>query len=163
MAGMSDGEAEFVDRMGLFMERVGGGRTMGRLYGWLMICDPPHQSLTELAAALEVSKASVSTIARQLQTAGMIERVPARDREHRYRITSGGWTQVLRIQLEGVRTGLETIEFGLSIVGDRPERRTRLEDSREFFLFGEFDTDALIRRWEEYRTRDRGADERSPG
>ena len=38
---MSPEEAEFVDRLGLFMEMLGGSRTMGRVYGWLLICDPP--------------------------------------------------------------------------------------------------------------------------
>ena len=45
---MSPEEAEFVDRMGLFFELSGGSRTMGRVYGWLLICDPPRQSLTQL-------------------------------------------------------------------------------------------------------------------
>ena len=67
---MSPEEAEFVDRLGLFMEMLGGPRTMGRVYGWLLICDPAQQSLTELAKTLAVSKASVSTVARQLQEAG---------------------------------------------------------------------------------------------
>ena len=74
---MSPDEAEFVDRMGLFFETLGAGRTMGRVYGWLMICDPPQQSLSGLAATLSVSKASISTVARQLQEGGMIERLPS--------------------------------------------------------------------------------------
>ena len=49
---MSPEEAEFVDRLGLFMEMLGGPRTMGRVYGWLLICDPAQQSLTELAKTL---------------------------------------------------------------------------------------------------------------
>lgn len=157
MADMSPDEREFVDRMGLFMEQVGGPRTMGRVYGWLMICDPPHRSLTELSTELGVSKASASTVARLLQQAGMIERFPAGSRQHRYRITPGGWTKVLRIQSAGVRMGRETLEFGLSVVGpDRPEQRARLEDTRDFFAFGEFDANELIRRWEDYRRRRSG-------
>jgi biotin operon repressor len=59
---------------------------MGRVYGWLLICDPPQQSLTQLADALSVSKASVSTVARQLQEAGMVERLPSPNRQHLYRV-----------------------------------------------------------------------------
>ncbi|GAA2852700.1 hypothetical protein GCM10010517_10440 [Streptosporangium fragile] len=159
MAEMSPKESEFVDRMGLVIERLGGPRTMGRIYGWLMICDPPHQSLTELATALGVSKASISTVARQLQEAGMIERFPAPNRQHRYRITPGGWARVLRVQLAGVRMGLETIEFGLSALGaDRPEQRALLEDSRDFFTFIESDANELTRRWERYRNTAHGHD-----
>jgi DNA-binding MarR family transcriptional regulator len=154
MVEITPDEGEFVDRMGLFLEKVGGTRTMGRVYGWLMICDPPHHSLTDLATVLSVSKASISTVARQLKEAGMIERFPAPNRQHQYRITPGGWTRVLQVQLAGVRMGLETLEFGLSVVGtDRPEQRARLEESRDFFAFSESDTNELIRRWEEYRKR----------
>ena len=96
---MSPEETEFVDRFGLFMEMLGGPRTMGRVYGWLLICDPPQQSLTELAQTLSVSKASVSTVARQLQQAGMIERLPSSSRQHLYRVTPGGFASVLGTQL----------------------------------------------------------------
>ncbi|MET8162403.1 hypothetical protein ABZT47_39100 [Sphaerisporangium sp. NPDC005289] len=147
-------EAEFVDRMGLIMERLGGTRTMGRLYGWLMICDPPDQSLTGLAATLGVSKTAVSTVARQLELSGMVERVPTSAREHRYRMVGGGWDQVMRVQLAIVRQSLDTLDFGLSIIGDdRPGQRGRLEDTREFFAFILQDSDGMFERWKEYRER----------
>ena len=92
-------ESEFVARMGLFFEMTGGPRTMGRLYGWLLICDPPQQSLSELTTALSVSKASVSTVARQLQDSGMIERLPSPSRQHHYRVTPGGFTTRDDVQL----------------------------------------------------------------
>ncbi|MFI6594767.1 GbsR/MarR family transcriptional regulator [Nonomuraea sp. NPDC050536] len=154
---MTPEEAEFVDRMGLLMEGFGGSRTMGRMYGRLMICDPPHQSLTELAAALGVSKASTSTAARQLQEGGVIERFPTPDRQHRYRLTPGGWTQVLRAQFAVVAHGLQVLEFGLSVVGDdRADARARLEESRDFLTFVERESNDLIRRWEDYRKEIRG-------
>src|SRR6516165_10142221 len=115
---MSLDEAEFVDRMGLFFETIGATRTMGRLYGWLMICDPPQQSLTELAATLSVSKASASTVARQLQEGGMVERLPSAARQHRYRITPGGFTHVLNVQLTLMGSGIQAADFGLQLLGD---------------------------------------------
>jgi DNA-binding MarR family transcriptional regulator len=41
-----------------------------------------QQSLSELAQTLSVSKASVSTVARQLREGGMIERLPSSSRQH---------------------------------------------------------------------------------
>lgn len=151
---MSAAESEFVDRMGLVMERLGATRTMGRVYAWLLICSPPDQSLTELATVLDVSKASGSTVARQLLAAGMIERVPAASREHRYRVTAGGWAEFLRGQVAGVRMTVEALDLGLSVLGpDRPEQRARLRDTRDFFAFVELDANDLVRRWEEHRRR----------
>ncbi|MGW4423262.1 GbsR/MarR family transcriptional regulator [Streptosporangium sp. NPDC004631] len=149
---MNLSEIEFVDRMGLIMERLGGTRTMGRLYAWLMICDPPDRSLTDLAAELGVSKTSVSTVARQLELSGMVERVPTSTREHHYRMVGGGWAQVMRVQLAAVKQSLDTLDFGLSILGDdRPGQRGRLEDTREFFAFILQDSDEMFERWKEYR------------
>ncbi|WP_433428119.1 GbsR/MarR family transcriptional regulator [Nonomuraea sp. CA-141351] len=149
---MDPRESEFVDRLGLVMERLGGTRTMGRLYAWLMICDPPHQSLTDLAAQLSVSKTAISTVARQLEAVAMIERVPTSSREHHYQVVHGGWEHVMRVQLAAMQPVLETLDFGLSVVGDdRHEQRARLEDTREFFAFTARDLDEFLQRWREYR------------
>lgn len=150
---MSPEEAEFVDRLGLFFELLGATRTMGRLYGWLLICHPPEQSLTRLADALSVSKASISTVARQLLEGGMVERLPSPDRQHLYRVTPGGFTSVLETQLSLMRLGIEPAEFALSVLDeDRAEQRQRVEDFRDFC---EFCTNAyrdqLMRMWTEYR------------
>ncbi|MEV4110175.1 MarR family transcriptional regulator [Nonomuraea sp. NPDC049695] len=149
---MDPRESEFVDRMGLVMERLGGTRTMGRLYAWLIICEPPHQSLTDLAARLGVSKTAISTVARQLEMVGMIERVPTSSREHHYQVIHGGWEHVMRVQFALLRPAVETLEFGLSVVGeDRPEQRARLRDTKEFFAFVEYDGEQFLQRWQEYR------------
>ncbi|MUL82795.1 MULTISPECIES: MarR family transcriptional regulator [unclassified Mycolicibacterium] len=150
---MTPEEGEFVDRIGLFMEMLGGSRTMGRVFGWLTICDPPQQSLTALAETLAVSKASVSTAARQLQEGGLIERLPSASRQHVYGVRPGGFTSVLSVQLSRMQLGIKAAEFGLSVVGaDRPDQRERLEDFRDFC---EFSTqayhDELMRLWTDYR------------
>jgi DNA-binding MarR family transcriptional regulator len=154
MKATSPDEPEFVDRMGLFFETVGASRTMGRVYGWLMICDPPQHSLSDLASTLSVNKASVSTVARQLQEAGMVERLPSAARQHRYRITPGGFTHVLNVQLALMGSGIQAADFGLQLLGDdRAEQRERLQDFRDFCEFSANDYhDALMRQWEQYRT-----------
>jgi hypothetical protein len=154
---MSPEEAEFVDRLGLFFELLGGSRTMGRVYGWLMICDPPQQSLTQLAAALSVSKASVSTVARQLQEGGMISRLPSPTRQHLYRVTPGGFTSVLGTQLSRMRLGAEAAEFGLSVLGeDRADQRERVEEFRDFCEFcNQAYRDQFMRMWNNYRAKRR--------
>jgi DNA-binding transcriptional regulator GbsR (MarR family) len=150
-------EAEFVDRVGLFMEMLGATRTMGRVYGWLLICDPPQQSLSELTNALSVSKASVSTVARQLQDSGMIERLPSTTRQHHYRVTPGGFSSVLDTQLSLMKPGIDVADFGLSVLKrDRAEQRERLEDFRDFCEFSAQDyREELMQRWNDYRAKRR--------
>lgn len=130
---------------------------MGRVYGWLLICEPPHQSLTQLADALSVSKASVSTVARQLQEGGMVERLPSATRQHHYRVTPGGFTSVLGAQLSRMRLGIEAAQFGLALLDDdRSEQRERLEDFRDFCEFSAQDyRDQLMQTWTDYRAKRR--------
>jgi DNA-binding MarR family transcriptional regulator len=164
MAESPEAEREFVDRMGLVLERLGGSRTMGRICGHLLVCDPPDQSLTDLASALGASKASVSVVARQMETAGMVERVPGGGRSHRYRLVSGGWAQLLQVQLAGVRQGLEVLESGVATV--RPvsaDAHARLVEARDFFAFSERDGRELVQRWRAYRDRGDGSSDGGGG
>lgn len=162
----SPSEREFIERIGMFFETLGTARMMGRIYGWLMIGPERQQSITELAAALRASKASISTVIRQLELAQLVERVPVPgSRQHHYQLRSGGWTQILRSRVHRLRPGLEAAEFGLSIVGpDRPDQRERLYELRDFFDFlGVEYGEEHVRRWERHaeRARDRRAGERA--
>lgn len=162
----SPGEREFIERIGMFFETLGTARMMGRIYGWMMIGPEPQQSITELAAALQASKASISTVIRQLELGQLVERVPVPgSRQHHYQLRSGGWAQILRSRVGRLRPGIEAAAFGLSIVGpDRPDQRERLYELMDFFDFvgAEYGEDH-VRRWEAYaeRARARRAWERS--
>jgi len=114
---------------------------------------PPRQSLTELARTLSISKASASTVARQLQEGGMIERLPSSTRQHLYRVTPGGFPSVLDTQLSRMRLGIDAANFGLSLLDDdRTDQRERLEDFRDFCEFSAQDyRDELMQRWLDYR------------
>ena len=164
MPQLSSGERQFIDRLGLFFEMLGAPRTMGRIYGWLMICDPEHQSITEIARALGVSKASISTLIRQLEASQVVERVPVSDtRQHHYRATEGGWGQVIRRRSNFARFAVEAAEVGLRAIGSRPEQRERLEELRDLFLFMDSDADEFVRRFEDFRKRRRDEFGARPG
>lgn len=162
----SPDEREFIERIGMFFETLGATRMMGRIYGWLMIAPQSQQSITELAAALGASKASISTVIRQLELGQMVERVPVpNSRQHHYQLRPGGWAQVLRARVTRLRPGVEAARFGLSIVGeDRPGQRERLYELMDFFDFvGVEYGDELVRHWQEYaeQARARRVGERS--
>lgn len=64
---------QFIERMGLLSEADGLPRIAGRIFG-LMLLSPDERSLDEIAEALGVSRASVSTDARRLADRGLLER-----------------------------------------------------------------------------------------
>ena len=65
----------FVEDVGLLLEQGGILAWPGRIVGWLLICDPPHQSTSQLAQVLGASKASISTMTRLLIQMGLVEQV----------------------------------------------------------------------------------------
>jgi DNA-binding transcriptional regulator GbsR (MarR family) len=75
--------SQFTDRMGLLFETQGQPRIAGRIFGHLLVSDDPR-SLDQIAVALSVSKASVSTNARMLAEKGVLERVCRPGDRHDY-------------------------------------------------------------------------------
>ncbi|MEU7830604.1 MarR family transcriptional regulator [Nonomuraea sp. NPDC049129] len=150
-------ELEFVDHFGLFFETAGGSRTAGRMFGWLLISDPPERSITELATVLQASKASISTVVRQMQQAGFVERVPAPgSRQHHYRLKEGGWLQIAQARLGFLTTGKDLTRRGMKLVSGDPARQERLQEFADFLGFMEKEYgDEMIRRWEAYRRGER--------
>lgn len=79
-------EERFVERWGRFFEADAAPRTAGRLLG-LMLLTPGELTLDEIAERLQVSKASVSTNARLLESWGALERTShLGDRRDFYRV-----------------------------------------------------------------------------
>jgi len=78
--------ADFIERMGLALESDGLPRIAGRIFGLLLVSED-CRSLDDLAAALGVSKGSVSTNARLLEQRGVLERNSRpSDRRDYYRV-----------------------------------------------------------------------------
>lgn len=155
-------ERAYVERLGLFFEAAGATRMVGRLFAWLLICDPPQQSITELAAALSVSKASVSTVIRQMRHGQMVQRlaIPG-SRQHYYRLRSGSWTQLVQGRVALTTMAIDALNDGLVAVGDDPARQERLAEVRDFFEFMAKEySEELLQRWERYRQDRRAERER---
>ena len=89
----------FIDRLGDAAESDGLSPIAGRLFALLMLAAEP-QSLDELAEALGVSKASVSTDARRLLDRGIVERTRRTgDRRDFYELTPDFFARVIRARV----------------------------------------------------------------
>ncbi len=76
MVGMpSDGEITFADHAGRFYaRRYGMAPMVGRLVGYLAVCDPREQSISELADALLASRSAIAGAVNTLESLGLIRR-----------------------------------------------------------------------------------------
>jgi len=71
----TDAEITFADHAGRFYaRRYGMAPMVGRLLGYLAICDPREQSIAELAEALLASRSAIAGAVKTLDTLGLIRR-----------------------------------------------------------------------------------------
>lgn len=146
-------EQMFVEQAGVVMEHLGMPRMAGRVLGWLLICDPPHQSPGELAAALQASKASISTTIRYLMQVGIVERVafPGKRRDY-FRMREEAWSRTTEERFDLVTATRELAEQGLALRADADAEATeRLREMRDFYAFTERELPAVIERWRQER------------
>lgn len=141
---------QFVEGVGLFFENFGVPRTVGRILGWLLICQPEVQSSADLAEALNTSPGSISTGTRTLIHMGMIERVSQPgDRRTWYRLVDGAMVHAMKAEIEGVLVFRRLADRGLALMRDEtPEARARLESARDFYAFLEDELMSVLERWE---------------
>jgi hypothetical protein len=133
----TDAEITFADHAGrLYANRYGMAPMVGRLLGYLAICDPREQSIAELAEALLASRSAIAGAINALDTLGMIRRSRA----------AGERMDRVRIDITGPRSmGFDVTEYreqgdlareGLALLADEPlERRAVL---LEWAAFADF-------------------------
>jgi DNA-binding transcriptional regulator GbsR (MarR family) len=146
-------QQQFIEAVGLSFEQAGLPRMAGRILGWLLICDPPHQSPGELAEVLQASKGSISSMTRLLEQLGLIDRLslPGERRDY-FRIRNESWTALFRRRMELVSNFRQLADRGLALLSEQtPEQRRRLEEMRDMYAFFEYEVPRLLERWEHER------------
>ncbi|MEN3613408.1 MarR family transcriptional regulator [Plantactinospora sp. ZYX-F-223] len=120
----------------------------GKLLGWLLICDPPHQTSGELAAALDLSKGSVSTGMRLLERSGFVRRVPIPGRRgHAYEVAPDAIIHTV-VQPLKFRVFRELMDRGVDLAGGQDSPRAdRVRITRDFYAYVEREVPALVERF----------------
>jgi DNA-binding transcriptional regulator GbsR (MarR family) len=125
---MDERVARFVERMGLYTEAEGLPRIAGRIFGFLLV-QPAACSLEDLASALGVSKASISTDTRRLEQLGLLERTSRPgDRRDYYIISQHVLPRSLDVRLERMRRFQELLDEARSLPLRSPTVRDRLDN-----------------------------------
>jgi DNA-binding transcriptional regulator GbsR (MarR family) len=146
-------QLKYIEELALYYEQTRQTRAAGRVLGWLLLCDPPHQTMDDLVTALQISKSSVSTATRQLIQVGLIERVslPGERRDF-YRIGAGIWTRIMQAGVGQMTDLRQLAQRGLALLSQAsPERRQRLQEMHDLYTFFEREMPLLLARWQAER------------
>lgn len=148
---MNEAKESYVEDFGVFFERYGTSRIMGRVLGALFVSEPPERTAEELAEILKASQSSISQATRGLVALGWVRRVSKPgDRRSYFRVQPHAWLETARQSIAGIEAFREMAERALSLldVGDTDTRRT-LEEMRDFYAFWEAEMHVLLERWNE--------------
>ncbi len=146
---MTEEEAAFVEAMGQYLATYGMTPMAGRVWGYLLICDPQEQPAETVAQALHASRGAISGTVRLLEPIGFIRRARRRGDRREYLsappgtflafvANAGSIYRRLRLILEG---GLEAIS------GKPPPVRARLEEAHDFVAHIEREIPATLERF----------------
>jgi DNA-binding MarR family transcriptional regulator len=139
-------ERRYAEEVGVKLASLGMTPAYGKLLGWLLICDPPSQSLAQLSGSLGLSKGSVSTGMRVLDRLGLVRRVAAPGtRGHVYEVTPNALIELGSRAGEQYAAIRALMERGLALLDDKDSPRAeRLRVSRDFYAFIEREVPKLL-------------------
>jgi len=149
----SDAEITFADHAGrLYARRYGMAPMVGRLLGYLMVCGPREQSISELADALLASRSAIAGAVSTLETLGLVRRSRAAgermDRVSLDRTSRRAWG----FDVSEYREQGELAREGLEVLADAPpERRAVLLELAAFADFLVERLPVLEQEWNAHR------------
>lgn len=118
----------FIERAGMLWEEDGLPRIAGRIFA-LSLLSEAALSLDEMAEALGVSKASISTDTRLLERMGFLERITKPgDRKDYYQSTERSFERAIAERIRRMHQLEELIDSGREIAVSSPVVRERLAD-----------------------------------
>ena len=119
---------DFVERMAALGDTTGLPPSFTQVFAWLVVCDPPQQSVEQLRAALGLSAGAISAATATLVRLGLVERVSqAGQRRLAYRLRPRAWERLLRMRLDATREICATADDALAHV---PGPHDRLREMR---------------------------------
>jgi hypothetical protein len=133
----TDAEITFADHMGRFYARRFSFPPMvGRLLGYLAVCDPPDPTIGELAEALLASRSAIAGAVKSLETLHLVRRSRvAGERMDRVSIDMST-PQSMGMDVSEYEELLELTREGLDVLRDAPtERRAVLLETSAFAKF----------------------------
>ncbi|MGE5417519.1 MAG: GbsR/MarR family transcriptional regulator [Acidobacteriota bacterium] len=148
---MRDNILKFIEDFGLIIERQGGSRTLGRIFGYLLLSDKP-KTLDDIAEDLLFSKATASLTIRQGLAAKWFEKVSIPgERKTFYRVNMDSWISITKESYVALDEMIKIVDYGLSVANskniDAIENLSGMKDFFEFIVWYLADMDIQYERW----------------
>lgn len=149
----TDAELTYADHAGRFYARRYGFPPMvGRLLGYLSVCDPPNPTIGDLADALLASRSAIAGAVKSLEAMRLVQRTRiAGERSDRVQIDMNS-PQATGLDPKEYSEVGELAREGLQLLAEMPvQRRAVLSEIAAFADFLVQQMPLLAEKWEERR------------
>jgi DNA-binding transcriptional regulator GbsR (MarR family) len=128
-------EQEFIDRWSRILAAEGLPPIAGRLWAWLMISEPPDQTVEEIAEAIGASRGAISGAVRWLEPSGLIIRTKRRgDRREYWRTSPDAMVHSLEAKERATRPSLNALNAIIAALPHRTEESlSRLREAQRLY------------------------------
>jgi DNA-binding transcriptional regulator GbsR (MarR family) len=147
-ANLTPAQTAFIEEMGQFLGGYGMTPMAGRMWAWLLLCDPPEQTAADIADALQASRGAISGTARILASAGFIRRSTRRgDRREYFSSPPEALDSMLSNAGVTYRRLREIAEHGVIAADGVPSAEARMREFRDVVGFIETELPRVIERF----------------
>ena len=128
-------EQQFVDRWSAILALEGLPPVAGRLWAWLLVCEPEDQTVEQIAEAIGASRGAISGAVRMLEPSGLIVRSKRRgDRREYWRTSPDAMVHSLEAKERQTRPSLLALDTVITALSDRPEASlARLRETQRLY------------------------------
>jgi DNA-binding transcriptional ArsR family regulator len=141
-----DALSDVIEQTGVWFSSLGVPRAAGQMFGYLLACDPDEQSAAEIAERTGMSRASVSSSARLLQSMNAVEeRHRVGDRKTYYRMRRDWWVEMATAKISGFEQLADLARRTRAAGG--LTRTDGLDELIEFSEFWAIEIPKLAERW----------------
>ncbi len=145
---MDKDKLTFIEESGLMFEQMGMTRMIGRVFGYLMVCDENAVSFDQIREALGASKGSISGTTRQLIQIGLIEPVSLpRDRKTYFRITKIELGNLLKTRFQLFAKFADTLAKGRELKKKDDDVAQWLLEASTFYHWIGGEIEGIIEKW----------------
>lgn len=141
-------EKRILDEWGTMMEKVGLPKDAGRVFGYLLICDPPCQTADEIALALEMDREIAGQMGEMLAQFGLGEKVSLPDKQC---FVLKPVDELMQGRMKILGEFRQSLDKAYEELKDQPERVGRLKDYRDLYALFEEELPKIFERWEANR------------
>lgn len=144
----------YADRAGSFYAReYRFPPVTGRVLGYLAVCDPPQQTIADLAEALRASRSAITAAAKQLEDYHAVRRTrTAGDRSDRVSLNPDAGLEARGFDATIYKLQAELAREGLALTGHAdPRRRAVLEEAAALYDFLAARLPEVLAEWQRHR------------